>query len=213
MRGLVFLMVLLIIPSIYAECNSTQININSASAEQLDNIKWVGISTAKEIINLRPFSSVDDLIRVDGIAEKRLGEIKAQGLACVIDKRESEVESGNIQENEIDEESAEQDDEENESENSVVNESKPEVLTDEIDEDIGTKDTEKKITLTQTSGQVVKKINPAPIRLGLNSKDIKIDNSNQNSDKTKYVIYGLGIFCILLLSLLYLREHEQRREN
>lgn len=41
---------------------------------------------AKQIIALRrvrPFASVDELVRVKGIAKKRLADIKAEGIACV----------------------------------------------------------------------------------------------------------------------------------
>ena len=43
----------------------------------------MGPSRAQAIIANRPFSSVDDLIRVKGIGPVRLSEIKQQGLACV----------------------------------------------------------------------------------------------------------------------------------
>ena len=64
-------------------CNAGQVNINSASAAQLDRIIHVGPVRAQAIIQSRPFSSVNDLIRVKGIGEVRLREIKQQGLACV----------------------------------------------------------------------------------------------------------------------------------
>ena len=35
------------------------------------------------MILIRPFTSVDDLIRINGIGPFRLADIKAQGLACV----------------------------------------------------------------------------------------------------------------------------------
>lgn len=59
------------------------VDINTASASELDEIKWVGPATAEKIIDARPFDSVDDLIRVSGIGEVRLQDIKDQGLACV----------------------------------------------------------------------------------------------------------------------------------
>jgi competence ComEA-like helix-hairpin-helix protein len=60
-----------------------KIDINTAPLEQLDKITGVGPVLAQRIIEARPFSSVDDLLRVKGIGEKTLQKIKGQGLACV----------------------------------------------------------------------------------------------------------------------------------
>ena len=60
-----------------------KIDINTASLQQLGELKWVGDKTAQKIIDARPFSSVDDLLRVSGIGSKKLQDIKTQGLACV----------------------------------------------------------------------------------------------------------------------------------
>ena len=46
-------------------CEEGQIDINSASAIELDDIKWVGLSVAEEIISKRPFNSLDELVSVD----------------------------------------------------------------------------------------------------------------------------------------------------
>lgn len=59
------------------------IDINSASKEQLQNIVHIGDVRADLIIEARPFSSVDDLTRVKGIAAGRLADIVAEGKACV----------------------------------------------------------------------------------------------------------------------------------
>ncbi|RLG12301.1 hypothetical protein DRN73_03065 [Candidatus Pacearchaeota archaeon] len=69
--------------SVFANCASNQININTASAEELDKIYGVGPKTAPKIINSRPFNSLDELINVSGIGEFTLQKIKDQGLACV----------------------------------------------------------------------------------------------------------------------------------
>ena len=59
------------------------VDVNTASAEALDEIVHIGPSRAADIIALRPFTSVEDLIRVSGIGDARLADIVEQGLACV----------------------------------------------------------------------------------------------------------------------------------
>ena len=71
---------------VFAECLSGQIDINQASAEDLDKITQIGPVTAGKIIeerNIKPFESLDDLLRVKGIGETTLAKIKQEGLACV----------------------------------------------------------------------------------------------------------------------------------
>jgi len=58
-----------------------QININIASAEDLDKITEVGLATAQKIIEVRPFCSLNDLLRVSGIGETTLQKITEQGCA------------------------------------------------------------------------------------------------------------------------------------
>lgn len=60
-----------------------RVEINTASLKQLDKITGVGPVLAQRIVDARPFSSVDDLLRVKGIGEKTLQKIKDQGLAYV----------------------------------------------------------------------------------------------------------------------------------
>ncbi len=57
------------------------VNINSATAEELDALPGVGPSTAQAIIEDReangPFAAVEDLMRVSGIGEKKFEKLKA----------------------------------------------------------------------------------------------------------------------------------------
>ena len=88
---LVFASLIFLLNFISASCNETQIDINSASPDELQEITQIGPSRAQQIISLRPFSSVDDLARVSGIGNgTRLNQIKTQGLACVGDYEKEE---------------------------------------------------------------------------------------------------------------------------
>lgn len=76
-----FLFLFLVCPIlVFAE----QIDINSASLAQIDEIVHVGSKVAQKIIDDRPYGSVQDLSRVKGIGNgKYLQDIIAQGFACV----------------------------------------------------------------------------------------------------------------------------------
>lgn len=65
---------------------SDKVEINTATIEQLDTLTGIGPAYAQRIVDGRPFSSVDDLIRVKGIGEKTLQKIKEQGLAYVAEE-------------------------------------------------------------------------------------------------------------------------------
>ena len=61
------------------------VDVNTATVEELRRIIHIDKVRAKEIVALRskePFGSVDELVRVRGIAAGRLKDIKEQGLAC-----------------------------------------------------------------------------------------------------------------------------------
>jgi len=59
------------------------IDVNTAGIERLQEIMHIGAARAKDLIQLRPFSSIDDLGRIKGIGPARIADIKTQGLACV----------------------------------------------------------------------------------------------------------------------------------
>src|SRR3989344_2130943 len=80
---LIGIFLIFLLPNISAICNESQININTASLEELDALSGIGPVKAQAIIDTRPFNSVDDLINVNGIGEVTLNNIKLQGLACV----------------------------------------------------------------------------------------------------------------------------------
>ena len=62
------------------------VDLNSASLEELQDIVHIGASRAEQIIDLRPFESLDELTQVNGISDGRLDDIKEQGLACVVEE-------------------------------------------------------------------------------------------------------------------------------
>lgn len=53
-----------------------KIDLNSATQEELETLKGVGPKLAEVIIAGRPYESVEDLLAVKGIAEKKLEKIK-----------------------------------------------------------------------------------------------------------------------------------------
>ncbi len=61
------------------------ININIATVEQLDELPGVGPSTAQAIVDERTangsFATIEDLMRVTGIGEKKFDKLKP--LICV----------------------------------------------------------------------------------------------------------------------------------
>lgn len=75
-------------PLISASCSNNQIDINSASSDELDKLTGIGPSTAEKIIDSRPYETLQDLTKVYGIGESKLQDIKSQGLACVSDENE-----------------------------------------------------------------------------------------------------------------------------
>ena len=86
---LAFFLSLYALTFVSALCESGQIDVNTASSSELDKIIGVGNATALKIIATRPFSSVDDLIRVSGIGNVTLSKMKAQGLVCVGDEEDT----------------------------------------------------------------------------------------------------------------------------
>ena len=63
--------------------SAEQIDINAATVSQLDKLIGIGPAYAQRIIDGRPYSSIDDLLRVKGIGPTTLKKIKDQGWACV----------------------------------------------------------------------------------------------------------------------------------
>lgn len=58
------------------------VNINTADAAALEQVKGIGPATAKAIVEYRrqhgPFAKVEDLVRVSGIGEKSMERLRDQ---------------------------------------------------------------------------------------------------------------------------------------
>ena len=60
-----------------------RVNINTASLEDLIRIIHINETRANDLISKRPFTSIEDMERITGIASARIVDIKEQGLAYV----------------------------------------------------------------------------------------------------------------------------------
>lgn len=59
------------------------VDLNTSTPEQLKQIKHINDERSLMVVEGRPYTSVDQLTKVKGIATKRLDDIKLEGLACV----------------------------------------------------------------------------------------------------------------------------------
>jgi len=181
--GFLLLLIIFSISIISAECSDGQIDINSASLEDMMKIKGLGGEgiIAQRVIDARPFDSVDDLINVKGIGEVTLEKINSQDLACVVNEEENEEEKEVKSMLEVPEE------EEEIEENYKIT-------------DLNNNNNEKKMTNVIIENKII----------NLSPKDIKMNEDSSNQDKNQNAIYGLIVFCILLMFLFFIQN---RRKN
>lgn len=66
------------VPLQTADGGRERISINSAASDELDELPGVGPVTARRIIEGRPYSKLEDLLRVKGIGEKTLERLRAR---------------------------------------------------------------------------------------------------------------------------------------
>lgn len=185
-KSFFILVFILLIANISAQCNETQIDINSASVEELDNLAGIGPAYAERIIAMRPFSSVDDLINVSGIGNKTLDKIKQQRLACV---NENEVDSQSEENNSeaLQEESAE-------------NETIEEIKETKVIEDYNREeDAEENISAKELNS------------ITLNAKSIKSEESTEFSGKN-LAFFGVIAFCVIFGALFFIKKQKYKNE-
>jgi len=79
MVAMVVLMMLSLVPVAMAQ-DMEKININTATAEELTQLKGIGEAYAKAIVEFRekngPFVAIEDIMKVTGIGEKTFQAIK-----------------------------------------------------------------------------------------------------------------------------------------
>ncbi|GIU68593.1 MAG: hypothetical protein KatS3mg001_443 [Candidatus Pacearchaeota archaeon] len=177
-----FIFIFLEIISSY--CQEGQIDINSASIEELDKIIWVGPATAEKIIAARPFNSLDELIKVSGIGEKKLSDIKEEGLACVNQEKNKEEKINEKKEN-------------NTQEISSIN-----LLIESIENN------QKNIYNNKVSNE-----NQTEIKyniISLSPKTIKTDIDNKKNGEELKMIYFLILFGVMMFFLIIIKR---KRKN
>ncbi len=178
---------ILIFPLVSSICEQGQINVNTASTEELKKIINIGPSYSEQIIQLRPFESIEGLTRVSGIAETRLNEIKNEGLACVGEDISQEKNS------------SEKENETNSTNSSnIIKEN-----SNEEDEENQNKDS--------SNSPVKLNLNQDSTKEETDSKDIK-KLSNNNINKDKIAKYGLAGFCMFLI-IIYLTNNKKTYKN
>jgi hypothetical protein len=176
-----------------AQCNSGQVDINSASISELDKLVDIGPARAQYIIDARPYTSLEDLDRAKDIGPSRLAKIKEQGLACVGSETYSE------EDNLLLEESSNKEDE-REAEKS-----------EQVEEKITSRVIEETYVEQQKSSEIAQ----TESIINLNSDDTskkKVIYESRNELIRKYSVYVFIVFLLIVISFLLLKRNERTED-
>jgi competence ComEA-like helix-hairpin-helix protein len=195
---------ILTIPLCLSICEEGQININSASIEELQEFTGIGPIKAQAIIDYREyknFESVDELIEVSGIGSITLENMKNEG-AC--------IEENNSSDKEIEQEKQKEDEDIEEDENIEENIEKEDENKEKSEEDnsqnIKYEENLKNIKRTESEKNKIESINLNPINLNIESL------KDKNKENPNLVVYGLFTFC-LLLGFLFIKRRVRVNKN
>jgi len=200
-KKVILLIVILFINPIIisAECTENQININTASKSELQEIDNIGPVYSEQIINLRKeklFENLDELTRVNGIAETRLNQIKNQGLACV---------ENNEKENSSNKEGGNNDGKED---------TKKEAYDFDFKKNIKENKTKKENPQNKITSETIVLSLPDSEKENTDPKVIKKPNSfNFKENKSKYANYGLIIVTVLVTLLMLIKYRKNKYKN
>ena len=188
--------------SVIAACESGDIDINTATLQELDGLSGIGPVKAQAIMDTRPFSSLEGLLDVNGIGNSTLDKIKTQGLACIGGQEENTTKNTNTQkETSIEEEK--------------TIEEQPVKDKEKLKEDvsINNEETQKVESTIKESGSVTGEEIKTIVLSSPIPKDIKSESDKEQLNKNKLAIYGLIVFCILLVVLFTYRKIKDEKNE
>lgn len=180
----IFMFLILFTHFALSQCSSDQVNINTAPISDLDKLTGIGPAYAQDIINARPYSSLDDLDRAKNIGPSRLDKIKQQGLACVSSEDQSQPQTNtqeDVQNTEIEDNTDDAD--------SVIT-SNAVAPIEEVEINQETQPNENIINLN-SDNNIIKE---------------EIVYESKNEIIRKYAIYAFAIFLVLIIIILLIKR-------